>query len=388
MENDELGANLKPAVCIVVSSPKTVEAFLLPHIRALEEHFTVHLVGDFGVRENFSESLRANSLSIRIVRKPSPFLDISSFIRLIAFMKATNIEIVISMTPKAGLLAMTAARFVGVPRRIHWFTGQVWATRKGFSRFVLKAFDTFVKRMSSQVLVDSTSQRDFLVQEGVLAGNQGVVLGAGSVAGVDLVRFCPDDTVRNKVRSELGVKDDTVVLLYLGRLNRDKGILDLVEALRGLESDRSLQPIFVGDDEEDLFSLVSRELAGTSLMPVLCQATEEPERFLAAADFLCLPSHREGFGSVILEAAASGIPAVCSRIYGLSDAIVEGLTGLFFERGSAVELRAGIKEIIEDDELRFELGKNARKRVEMHFSQESLVRDFMKYILNDSAVEA
>lgn len=107
--------------------------------------------------------------------------------------------------------------------------------------------------------------------------------------------------------------------------------------------------------------------------------SSHPEKYMAAADVLCLPSYREGFGCVIIEAAAVGIPAIGSRIYGIEDAIMDGVTGLLFEAKDTDALRGHMTTLIADNELRERLGKSARERVLDQFSSEDLASAWLDY---------
>jgi glycosyltransferase involved in cell wall biosynthesis len=276
-----------------------------------------------------------------------------------------------SFGPKAGLLATWAGGRAGVPARLHTFTGQVWASRRGPMRALLRAADRAIVRCATEVLADSASQRDFLVREGVVAPQRCRVLGAGSVCGVDAQRFRPDPEARAAVRAELGIGAQAPVVLFVGRVTRDKGILDLARAFGALGAEfPGAVLLVVGPDEEGLGAQLQGLCAGRAR---LVGYTHAPERYMAAADLLCLPSYREGFGAVVIEAAAAGLPAIGSRIYGIVDAVQEGKTGLLFEPGGAGELQAHLRRLLGDAALREHLGTAARARALAEFAQERLV---------------
>jgi glycosyltransferase involved in cell wall biosynthesis len=292
---------------------------------------------------------------------------------LLLFFRQQDFALVHSVTPKAGLLAMTAARLAGVRHRIHTFTGQVWVTKKGGGRFLLKMMDRILAWMTSQPLVDSPSQRDFLVQAGVLRRNRGRVLGNGSISGVDTRKFKPDSEIRKKIRQNLGIPEDSLIFLFLGRINRDKGVLDLAEAycrFRELENDGHL--LLVGPDEAGMRPLIEVASGEFRDQVYFAGKTSVPQDFMAASDVFCLPSYREGFGSVIIEAASCGIPAIGSRIYGITDAIVENETGLLHEPGNTEQLQMCMTRLAQDDMLRRTMGLRARKRSLEQFSKEIL----------------
>ena len=365
---------MKRRVAIVVSSPMTAKVFLRDQIRALSEMYEVTLFANVRCLQD-SETLGKEVClqTVPIERDIAPLKDLIALWQMTRELRRGRFDLVHSVTPKAGLLAMVGGFLAGVPHRIHTFTGQVWATRRGLGRFVLKNMDRLTALTATMVLVDSPSQRDFLLLQGVVKADKSMVLGEGSIGGVDLQRFRPDPEIRKAVRTQLGVDDSVPLLLFVGRLKRDKGILDLAKAyaMLGGAAARSVL-LVIGPDEEhlrgDLETLTAERRNGLRLIPY----TEEPERYMAAADIFCLPSYREGFGGVIIEAAACAVPAVGSRIYGISDAIVDGQTGLLHEPGDVDAIHKHLQRLIENSELRTRMGKVAHERVAKLFPRERL----------------
>ncbi|MCS6293165.1 MAG: glycosyltransferase, partial [Nitrospira sp.] len=274
-----------------------------------------------------------------------------------------------SITPKAGLLAMLAARLAAIRLRHHTFTGQVWATKSGIARSLLKAFDRLIVYAASQVFADSSSQCRFLEDERVVKPGGISVLGPGSIAGVDVGRFRPDVEMRRQVRAEMDSSDDLCVFLFVGRLTRDKGVFDLVEAFTTVAATNPRVELWlVGPDEEGLSEqLECRSRRGIGRMRWLGQ-TSQPERYMSGADVLVLPSYREGFGSVVIEAAACAIPTVAYRIDGVIDAVVEERTGLLVERRNVDAFAAAMLALSLDPARRNQLGRQALDRAAKEFS--------------------
>ncbi len=158
------------------------------------------------------------------------------------------------------------------------------------------------------------------------------------------------------------------MLLFVGRLSRDKGVLDFARAFAALAAEfPDVHALVVGPDEEGLRPAFARLCAKHGERLHFLDYTTCPEDIMAAGDVLCLPSYREGFGSVVIEAAAAGLPAVASRIYGLVDAVVDGRTGLLHEPGDIADLTACLRQVASNPGLRCALGSAARDRA---------VRDF------------
>jgi glycosyltransferase involved in cell wall biosynthesis len=274
---------------------------------------------------------------------------------------------------------MLAAFVALVPVRIHTFTGQVWVTKRGVKRLILKFFDKLIGSFATCVLADSPSQQDFLVAEGVLQRDKVQVIGAGSICGVDAVRFQPNNEAKQKVRNKFGIKPDAKVILFVGRLNRDKGMLDLAAAFNTIAKQYSdVVLLLVGAEEDVPFSQIQEICHAKSGCLHHVSFTATPEKYMAAADIFCLPSYREGFGMTIIEAAACGVPAVASRIYGITDAVEDGRTGLLFEAGNRAALIEKLQELITNNQLRLQLGNAARQRVIKLFSGETIAAEMIK----------
>ncbi|MDX8404950.1 MAG: glycosyltransferase family 4 protein [Mariprofundus sp.] len=366
-------------LCLVVASEMTVKAFLKEHIMALSSHYDVTLV----VHTDQPDFAERNGLPIKVIplaieRAINPLADMRALYRLICIFRSHRFDLVHSVTPKAGLLAMLAAKVAGIHFRIHTFTGQVWATRHGFSRLLLKNMDRLLAASATHVLADSASQRRFLIDQGITGSEKLDVLADGSISGVDVDRFKPDDAARKAVREQLNIAGGEVLLLFLGRLNRDKGVLDLAQAVASVDGNK-LHLLLVGPDEAALKDEVQEITSGCADHVHFIDYTDSPEDYFSAADIFCLPSYREGFGSVIIEAAACAVPAIGSDIYGVSDAIVDGETGLLFPPGNVTALREAIEQMVIDSESRERMGQAALKRARNDFSTKRLVQAWMDY---------
>jgi len=248
-------------LCFVATIPDVVYAFLKDHIQASARKWPVTVI-THPKNSDLLRGLDARFIPLAIRRKASLWRDLLALLRLTILFRRERFDLVHSIMPKTGLLAMMAARLAGVPVRMHTFTGQVWANKQGWKRTALKAFDRLIVAFATHVLVDSPSQRDFLVAEGVLPQGKGGVIGRGSICGVDQHRFHPDALVRDAVRSELEIGEEQTVILFLGRLNRDKGILDLAAAFAGIAAHRSdVVLVLVGAEEDVSFAHV-QEVCG------------------------------------------------------------------------------------------------------------------------------
>lgn len=357
----------------------TINAFLLEPIKKLSEQYHVHIVvNDLAENIAIEKNSDVKVIFAPIERKISLLDDLKALFCLIKIFKKNEFALVQSVTPKAGLLAMLASFFSGVPIRIHIFTGQIWVTRRGLSRWVFKQMDRIIAMLATNILVDSGSQRQFLLNEGVVRAIKSSVLAEGSISGVDTDRFKPNEKVRSQIRKRLSINKEETAFLFIGRLNRDKGVLDLAMAFSKI-SDKNRHLLVVGPDEAGIQKEMEALLGSCIDRVHFIGFSDVPEDYMAAADVLCLPSYREGFGSVVIEAAAVGIPAIGSKIYGVEDSIADGQSGLLFPARNSVELSQCMQTMATDPLFTKQLGRNAKKRALEKFSSEYLASAWLQY---------
>lgn len=365
---------MKHSLVFVATTPFAVNAFLRTHLLVLAETHEVTLCVNttaYPLADDVARAVRVRHFDI--VRKIAPWQDLRALVQLLRCFPEIRPTAVHSMTPKAGLLAMLAAWLVKVPWRFHTFTGQVWVGKTGFVRSIMKAIDRLIAGCATRVFADSISQCRFLESEGVFQCGNVAVLGQGSVAGVDLARFHPDTSVRIALRTELASSNDNLVFLFVGRLVRDKGVFDLVDAFALVNAEHQQWELWmVGPDEDGIQAELEMRGARRGARIRWFGPTPCPERYMAAADVFVLPSYREGFGSVIIEAAACGIPSIAYRIDGVIDAIVENRTGLFVDKGDILGLSDAMKRLGSEQKVRRELGEAAQLRAANEFSSSTV----------------
>jgi len=202
----------------------------------------------------------------------------------------------------------------------------------------------------------------------------------GSIAGVDSVRFKFDADERDKLRQEMEIPKNAIVFLYLGRLNKEKGLVDLSRGFKiAAKSNDKLHLLVVGPDEDnldDIFSALSARIPGKVHR---VEYTDHPEKYMSASDVFCLPSYREGFGTVIIEAAAVGLPAIASRIYGITDAVLDGVTGILHRPGSKSEIAKAMSLLARSSNIRVRMGRAAKERVVKDFSVEPIAEALVAF---------
>ena len=369
----------KKKLCFVATVDLSVKAFLIGHLHALSKFYDLTVITNTSNINFLSDhGINATLLPIKFSREINLFSDFFCLIKLIDIFINNRYSCVHSITPKAGLLAMLAAFFTRIPFRVHSFTGQVWASSSGLKRVVLKYMDKLLGMLTTHNHIDSHSQRNFLIEEGVLNENKSLVFGNGSIAGVDLLKFKANKRLRQSTRKDLSLPEDSTVFIYLGRLVKDKGVLDLACAFSEIVSLEAYL-LFVGPDEGGFAERI-KEICASKIKNVrMIGFTTEPNKYLAAADVLCLPSYREGFGNVIIESAAMGIPAIASNIYGITDALINNQTGLLHEAKDIPGIHSKLEQVLKDPLLVKKLAIAAKQRAVKDFDSKVITDEWLRF---------
>ena len=372
---------MRKNICFVVAIPMTAHAFLKDHMEMLSHDFDIYLMGNI-TDERVAVGLPLKGVfHIDIERGISLWQDSKAVYQAYRIFKKMKFDAVHSVTPKAGLVTAIAGRLAGVKHRSHIFTGQVWATRQGLSRWLLKTIDKLISGLDNHILVDGKSQRTFLIQEGVLKEGQAEVFCKGSIAGVNADRFVPDAIARKEEREKIGIKDNVLTYIFLGRFNHDKGIGELYEAFNRLAAvEKDVFLLLVGADEEgylDKINSYTNIKEGENFHNY--GLTKQPERVLNAGDVFVLPTYREGFGSSVLEAACIGLPCICSDAYGVLDAYIPNVTGLQCYVGDAESLYQCMKKMHDERDMIAEMGRESRQRALNDFNVKPISACWLKF---------
>jgi len=371
MPEDDVIGNRKMRVMRIVTASYVVPWHLGNTLKRMPKDFDTYVVGQ-GVSANREAYPEVRWIDLDLDRKVSTVRDLLAFVQLCRIFSEIQPDIVHSIMPKSGLLTAVAGFLCRVPVRMHTFTGQVWATRRGLSRWIYYLLDRTVHCLNTLCLTDSPSQSRFLFTHGFNHHNQPLpVLAHGSLSGVDLSRF-DAQALKGRatvLRRELGLHEGDFVFAYIARKSQDKGALDLLHAFEILaKSNTNVRLVFVGPDESEgeVDVLLRRKVLEGSVISV-GQVTNH-EVYLALSDVLCLPSYREGFGTIVIDAAAMGVPTIGTRIPGLVDAIEDGHTGLLVEAGNVGALVEMMQRVVNQPEVLASMREEAKRRTAELFS--------------------
>lgn len=327
-------------------------------------------LASFGAREGVRVE------AVEMPRRITPLQDLVALRRLWKALRRIRPDIVHAHTPKGGLLGMLAAWLARVPVRVYHLRGLPFVTAAGPRRRLLRATERVSCALAHRVLAVSHSIRTIAVDEGICREDKIKVLLGGSGNGVDATgRFVPAaPAVRAEARAELAIPPDAAVVGFVGRLVRDKGVVELAEAwLRLREGAPGLHLLLVGPAErEDAVPVeVLAALRADPRVHLTGHARDTP-RLYAAMDVVALPTYREGFPNVALEAAAMGLPIVATSVPGCTDAVRDGVTGTLVPARDAGALAGALRRYLEDPALRDRHGQAGRQRVLAEFRREAI----------------
>lgn len=359
--------NRRLRVMRVVTASYVVPWHLGNTLKRMPKDFETYVVGQ-GVSANRDAYPGVTWIDLDLDRKVSLWRDLWALVQLCRILLAVRPDIVHSIMPKAGLLSAMAGFLCRVPTRMHTFTGQVWATRKGLGRRFFYFIDRLILLLNTLCMTDSPSQSTYLYDNGFTHNGEHLpYLYYGSLSGVDLKRFHSDEVTREIIREKLKIPPDSIVFLFVGRLNMDKGVLDLACAFVTLCKFNAYL-VLVGPDEENIIPRIMHIKSICSDKLRFTGYAQTPEDYMAASDIFCIPSYREGFGSVVIEAASVGLPAIGTRIPGLIDAIEDGKTGILIPAGDVNALAEAMRNMVENPKMLAALGEQARHRTAVLFS--------------------
>lgn len=371
----------KPKFFIVTTVPATL-GFFGRQCELLSEHFDVTAISsDSDSLVKFGQEWGVRTRSIPMKREISLLSDIGCLCRFISLFAKEKPDMVHGNTPKGSLLSMLAAWITRVPARIYMCHGLRYQSCTGFKRRLLKFFERITCACATDVICVSRGLAG-VVRNDKLTGKDPVVVWNGSVCGIDPRKFNPDKAFdKEALRARFGFTPEDYVLTYVGRIVKDKGIEELVEAFSVLSRrHRDMRLLLVGAIEEgNAISPETRSaLAGNTAIAAPGQLSDIPE-VLAISDLFVFPSYREGFGMSLMEAGAMEVPSIGTDIEGCNEVIENGRTGLLIKPRSVQEIVDAVERLYNDKPLYDFLKSNCRSSIINRYDQQILLRKYSEY---------
>lgn len=361
--------------------PGSLEIFLHGQLNMLSGYFDVLAVSSPGAElEIIKEREKVRVAAVPMKRHISIFYDLISLLRLIILFARERPDIVHSITPKAGLLAMIAARITCVPVRVHTFTGLVFPTTTGMMRKLLITMDRIICYCATYINPEGEGVKRDLLRFHITSRPLHVIAN-GNVRGIDPDYYDRTPEVMEKVR-KLQSKD-LFTFCFVGRLVRDKGINELIVAFTDLYKQKdNIRLILAGTFEEELDPLLPETIKRIKQHPgILYMGQQSDVRpFFAASDIFVFPSYREGFPNVVLEAGAMGLPAIVTDINGSNEIIIPDENGVIIPPRDQEMLYNMMRSFVEQPEMVKYMAANARRlivsRYERKMIWDALLREY------------
>lgn len=372
----------------ITTVPISFVMLLRGQLNFLRQYFDVTAIsGEGEILNDVKNEEQVRVIPVEFQRRISPIKDFISLIKLYLVFRKEKPQIVHSITPKAGLISMLAAKMARVPIRMHTFTGLIFPTREGAMQKLLIKMDRLLCWAATNVYPEGNGVKQDLMNYKITSKPL-QILANGNVNGIDSAYF--DSSLysfeqKETLRKELGVLSNDVVFCFIGRLVKDKGINELVQAFVDINDEKpQIKLLLVGSFEQELDPLlpeIEKEIQDNSnIISVGFQNDVRP--YLAISDIFVLPSYREGFPNVVIQAGAMNLPSIVTNINGCNEIIEDGVNGLIISPKNKEQLKEKMELLLENADLRNQLKQSAREMITSRYEQkvvwEALLNEYQR----------
>jgi len=397
----------KPKLIRTATVAMSLDYLLRGQLAFLQKKYVVVAVsGNDAHLEAVADREGVQTMAITMQRNISPIKDLKSLWQLYWLFKKEKPLIVHSITPKAGLLSMVAAKLAGVPIRLHTFTGLIFPSRKGNMQKLLIFMDKIVCFCATNIYPEGQGVKNDLINYNITKKPLKIVAN-GNVNGIDTAYFNPENftTQQNEdLKNSLDIQPNDFVFIFVGRLVGDKGINELVAAFKKVQSQKSKvesqdenlllnsahskfkiqnsKLLLVGPLETNLDPLLPVTLVEIETNPNIISVgfQKDVRPYLAISNCLAFPSYREGFPNVVMQAGAMGLPSIVTNINGCNEIIVEGQNGTIIPVKDTEALYRAMTKMVVNENYRTQLQQNARhmivSRYEQHLVWEAILAEY------------
>ncbi len=362
----------------VTTVPISLGKLLQGQLQFMSQHYDVIGVSGKGgdTLEKVSKQEGVRIIPIEMTRKITPVQDLKAVFALYRLFKKEKPDIVHSHTPKAGTLSMLAAKLAGVPHRLHTIAGLPLLEATGAKRTLLNTVEKLTYACATKIYPNSTGLNDIIIKHKFTSPKKLKVIANGSSNGIDTSFFDPglySDEDNLKLSQSLGINSSDTVIVYVGRLVRDKGIHELIDAFKKLNTESTTAKLLlVGTYEKDLdpLSPETEEEINTNPNIIMVGWQDDVRPYFAISDILAFPSYREGFPNVVMQAASMGLASIVTDINGCNEIITDSNNnGKIIPVKNAEQLFENMKLLVNDDTLRTTLAANARTSITSRYER-------------------
>lgn len=327
------------------------------------------------------EGIRA--IAVEMTRTITPFKDLKALFELYRIFKKEKPFIVHTHTPKAGTLGMIAARLAGVPHRLHTIAGLPLLESTGSKRKLLNIVEKLTYACATLVLPNSFGMQDIVIKEKLCSKEKLRVIGNGSSNGIDTEHYDKKNVSLQRIdaiKQHLNIKPKDIVFLFIGRIVKDKGINELVEAFDAIsDSHLNAKLIIVGylEKELDPINSITESLIKSNTNIYEVGEVEDIRPYIAISDILVLPSYREGFPNVVLQANCMGIPCIVTNINGSNEIISDNFNGIIIPVKDSVALKNAMLQLYNNPNRIKDLAKNTRPNILNKYKRELIWQEML-----------
>ena len=358
---------------MITTIPMSLSTLVKGQPKYLSKFFDIKLITSYDIiNHNIEDYEGVKVKSVDMTRQITIFKDLKALFQLFFYFINEKPDLVYTFTPKAGLLGMIASCFAGVPIRIHNIVGMPLMEATGKKKKLLKFIEKLTYFFSTRLFCNSFGLKEYVNR--YLTKKDIKVIGCGSINGVDTEyfnnRFSSEE--QNIIRKQYNISEKDFVLIFVGRIVRDKGIDELVESFVDLAKKyNNLKLLLVGDYEENLNPIkpVNLEIINKSDNIITVGFQKDIRKFLAISDVFVLPSYREGLPNSLIEAGSYGIPLIATNINGCNEVVLDKKNGLLVTKKDIKSLKNAIRLLLIDSEIYNNLKSNVRRTMIERYSQ-------------------
>ncbi len=324
-----------------------------------------------------SQSLKYTPFPVNVTRNISPLTDLKAIFKIYRFIKKNKIDTIVGHTPKGGMVAMIASYFAGVKERIYFRHGIIYETSSGFKKIILKNIDRISGALATKVVCVSHSVKKISEKDHLNNPSKNIILGLGTCNGIDTEdKFNPQKIsykIIQKLALENNISETDFVIGYVGRLVKDKGINELIKAWKSLnEKYGNVKLLLVGPIEErDAVSEESKKSIEEEKNIINTGFVLDASSYFSLMDVFVLPTYREGFPTVSLEASSMELPVLITRATGCEESILENQTGTFITN-QPEDIAEKIEKYYNNRNLIIQQGKKGREFVRLNFEESKI----------------
>ena len=383
-------------LCIISTTPASIKTFFGKQLSFLQDNgFEITVITspggsgyDFG---ELSDDIKLKT--VKMSRTIKPLEDFKAFIKILMIIKQNEFGIVQYTTPKAALLGSVASWWAKVPVRLYLMWGLYYVKLSGIKKFIFKSIEKIICKLSTAIAPDSKGNLELAIKEGLCKAGKIGVVGHGSANGVDTERFDPArlSDEGKRIREELQISNESKLFGTIAEFVGDKGINELIEAFDIVsKSNPEVYLLYIGQTiGKDPVKESTLEAIKNNPKIIHLGWQTEPEKYLAAMDIFILPTYREGFGVVNIEASAMGLPVISTDVPGPQESILNDETGLLVPAKKVEPLAEAMKDLLDRPILVKRMGEAGRQRVLEFYEQKQLWAEIIMHrqkLLKESGI--